>query len=298
MDQAPLYSRYKKSSQMKKHLYSALLLVFSVQLGYAQMENIKLSESTVINRVYAGLKSNLIFPTDTLQVIPQATFRIGTLLTQRISNTFFVESQAFMQVSNFTPVVSIPTFELIAKLNDKVQIRAGQLITPTTTLRPNPTTWQSQVETYAQSRITGPRPGANIRYVDKNLLLEYGIHNQAGLWANHMKVAYKKVWLAGYLLTNGDYFVATKITNSKVDFLANYSSALNETATSFFYNFTPRYTLYTDLNYKHETDKTDVARLGLRSYYEKTEYHVRGFFGLEYDFIPRLITAQFFIHLH
>lgn len=283
---------------MKKKLYLSFIFAVLTQLSYAQMQNIKLSESTIINRVYAGFKSNIIFPTDTLQVIPQASFRIGTLLTQRISNTFFVESQAFMQVANYTSVISIPTFELVAKLNDKVQIRAGQLITPTTTLRPNPTTWQSQVETYAQTRITGARPGANIRYVGPNLLLEYGIQNHAGIWANHFRVDYKKVWLAGYILTNGQYFIATKITNNKVDFVANYSSTLNESATSFFYNFTPRYTLYTDLNYKHKTDKTDVARLGLRSYYEKTEYHIRGFFGLEYDFIPRLITAQFFIHLH
>jgi hypothetical protein len=283
---------------MKKCHFLSLIFIVSTQLSYAQMQNIKLSESTVINRVYAGLKSNLIFLTDTLQVIPQASFRIGTLLTQRISNTFQVESQAFIQLANYSTVLSIPTFELIAKLNDKVQLRIGHLITPTTTLRPNPTTWQSQVETYAQTRITGAKPGANIRYAGPNLLLEYGIHNHAGVWANHFRVDYKKVWLAGYVLANGEYFIATKITNNKVDFVANYSSVLNESATSLFYNLTTRYTLYTDLNYKHGTGTTDIAHLGVRSYYENTDYHVKGFFGIGYDIVPKLITAQFFIHLH
>ncbi len=283
---------------MKINPLGPLLWLFVVLPGYAQMENIKLTESTTINRVYAGLKSNLVFPTDTLQVIPLASLRVGTLLTQRLSNTFLIESQAFVQVANYAPVLSVPTFELIAKLSDKVQIRAGQLITPTTTLRPNPTTWQSQVETYAQSRITGPRPGANIRYVTPTLLLEYGLHNHNGQWANHFRVDYKKLWVAGYVLNNGEYFLATKFTNSKVDFVANYSSELNESATSLFYNFNPQYTVYTDLNYRHETGTTDVVRLGFRSYYENTDYHTRGFFGLEYDFVPRLITAQFFIHLH
>lgn len=283
---------------MKKKLYPYFIIVVCAQPGFAQIQNIRLSESTVINRVYAGFKSNLVFPTDTLQVIPQATFRIGTLLTQQISKTFLIESQAFIQVANYTPVISVPTFELIAKINDKVQLRVGQLITPTTTLRPNPTTWQSQVETYAQSRITGARPGANIRYVTPTLLLEYGLHNHDGVWGNHFRIDYKKLWLAGYVLNDGAYFMAAKFTNNKVDFVANHSSALDETATSLFYNFTSRYTVYTDLNYKHEPAVVDVARLGVRSYYEDTDYHVRGFFGVEYDFVPRLISAQFFIHSH
>lgn len=283
---------------MKKDICPYLLVILCAQPCFAQIENIRLSESTVINRVYAGFKSNLVFPTDTLQVIPQATFRIGTLLTHQISNTFLIESQAFMQVANYSPVLSVPTIELIAKLNDKVQLRVGQLITPTTTLRPNPTTWQSQVETYAQSRITGPRPGANVRYVTPNLLLEYGFHNHNGIWGNHFRIDYKKLWLAGYILNNGAYFVAAKFTNSKIDFLANYSSALEEIATSLFYNITPHYTVYTDLNYQPEAAVVNVARLGVRSYYENSDYHLRGFIGVEYDLIPRLISAQFFIHLH
>jgi len=255
--------------------------------GFTQMENMQLNDYTTANKLYAGFYSKLQVPVDSLRTSATASVRLGALITQRFTNVFLLEAQAVVQFNSDKTINALPAFEFITKFSDKLQLRAGVLVTPTTTVRPNPVTWQQQSETYAQSRIIGSRPGVMLRYAPtKDLFLAYAFHNHAGEWANHLRIDYKKLRAAGYLRLDGQYFTAMKYINERFDLCANYSSEQNEAASSLFVNVTKRYALYCDGNYRVNLEKNEVLKFGARSYFDSAEKHLRGFFALEYD--PRL----------
>jgi hypothetical protein len=219
--------------------------------------------------------------------------RLGALITQRFTNVFLLEAQAVVQFNSDKTINALPAFEFITKFSDKLQLRAGVLVTPTTTVRPNPVTWQQQSETYAQSRIIGSKPGVMLRYAPtKDLFLAYAFHNHAGEWANHLRIDYKKLRAAGYMRLDGQYFAAMKYINERFDLCANYSSEQNEAASSLFVNVTKRYSLYCDGNYRVNLEKNEVLRFGARSYFDSADKHLRGFFAVEYDARMRMIGGQ------
>ena len=278
---------------MRKAVVITLLLSVHSLAGYGQMENIQLNEYTTANKLYAGFYSKLQVPVDSLRTTANASVRLGALITQRFTNVFLLEAQAVVQFNSDKTINALPAFEFITKFSDKLQLRAGVLVTPTTTVRPNPVTWQQQSETYAQSRIIGSKPGVMLRYAPtKDLFLAYAFHNHAGEWANHLRIDYKKLRAAGYVRLDGQYFAAMKYINERFDLCANYSSEQKEAASSLFVNLTKRYTLYCDANYRVNLEKNEVLKVGARSYFDGAEKHLRGFFAVEYDARMRMIGGQ------
>jgi hypothetical protein len=278
---------------MRKAMAIAFVVSMHSLVGYGQMENIQLNDYTTANKLYAGFYSKLLVPVDSLRTSASASVRLGALITQRFTNVFLLEAQAVVQFNSDKTVNALPAFEFITKFSDKLQLRAGVLVTPTTTVRPNPVTWQQQSETYAQSRIIGSKPGVMMRYAPtKDLFLAYAFHNHAGEWANHLRIDYKKLRAAGYVRLDGQYFAAMKYINERFDLCANYSSEQKEAASSLFVNLTKRYSLYCDGNYRVNLEKNEVLKVGARSYFDSTEKHLRGFFALEYDARMRMIGGQ------
>jgi hypothetical protein len=218
---------------------------------------------------------------------------LGALITQRFTKVFMLETQAVVQFNSDKTINALPAFEFITKFSDKLQLRAGVLVTPSTTVRPNPVTWQQQSETYAQSRIIGSKPGVMLRYAPtKDLFLAYAIHNHSGEWANHLRIDYKKLRSAGYMRLDGQYFAAMKYINERFDLCANYSSEQKEAASSLFVNLNKRYSLYCDGNYRVSLEKNEVLKFGARSYFDSPEKHIRGFFAIEYDARMRMVGGQ------
>jgi len=259
----------------------------------AQVENIQLNDYTTANKLYAGFYSKLQVPVDSLRTSAFASIRLGALITQRFTKVFMLETQAVVQFNSDKTINALPAFEFITKFSDKLQLRAGVLVTPTTTVRPNPVTWQQQSETYAQSRIIGSKPGVMLRYAPtKDLFLAYAIHNHSGEWANHLRIDYKKLRAAGYMRLDGQCFAAMKYINERFDLCANYSSEQDEAASSLFVNLTKRYSLYCDGNYRVILEKNEVLKFGARSYFDSPEKNIRGFFAMECDARMRMVGGQ------
>ena len=278
---------------MRKLFFIALAATLQSLVGYGQIENIQLNDYTTANKLYAGFYSKLQVPIDSLRTSASASVRLGALITQRFTNVFLLEAQAVVQFNSNNTVNALPAFEFITKFSDKLQLRAGVLVTPTTTVRPNPVTWQQQSETYAQSRIIGSKPGVMLRYApSKELFLAYAFHNHSGEWANHLRIDYRKLRVAGYMRLDGHYFAGLKLTNDRLDLCMNYSSEQKEAASSVFVNLTERYTLYCDGNYRVEAENNEVLKFGARSYFNSPEKHARGFFALEYDARMRMFGGQ------
>ena len=283
---------------MKKAIPFLVAWMLHAFAANAQMENIQLNDYTTANKLYAGFYSKLFVPIDSLRTSAEASVRLGALITQRFTKVFMLEAQAVVQFNSNKTINALPAFEFITKFNDKLQLRAGVLVTPTTTVRPNPVTWQQQSETYAQSRIIGSKPGAMLRYSPtKDLFLAYAIHNHSGIWANHLRIDYKKLRAAGYMRLDGKYFAAMKYINERFDLCANFSSEQQEAAGSVFVNLNKRYTLYTDANYRMNAQKNEVLKFGARSYFDSAEKHLRGFFAVEYDVNMRVVSGQFMLNV-
>ena len=278
---------------MRREMFITLVLTLRLFAGIAQIENIQLNDYATANKLYAGFYSKLQVPVDSLRTSASASVRLGALITQRFTNVFMLETQAVVQFNSNNTVNALPAFEFITRFSDKLQLRAGVLVTPTTTVRPNPVTWQQQSETYAQSRIIGSKPGVMLRYAPtKDLFLAFAFHNHSGEWANHLRIDYKKLRVAGYMRLDGKYFAGAKFINDRLDVCANYSSEQQEAASSVFVNLTKRYTLYCDGNYRVSLEKNEVLKFGARSYFDSAEKHLRGFFALEYDARMRMFGGQ------
>ena len=281
----------------------SLLLIFLIAIAnstQAQLENISLSPNTSVSKAYVGLRSDIKALTDTSNtpIKTMASIRIGFVVKHDLNKSFAFEAQSALQHSNSLNTISIPAFELIYKMNSAFQIRAGQLVTPTTTTRPMPVSWQSQVETYAQSRIIGARPGLMLRYTfSPNLFVVSSLHYQNNRWAPHARIDYKKHRLAGYFENNSSYFISFKSTIKKFESIFNFNKVNEELAGSVFYSINPRFTFFTDVNRKMILNQSDVWVLGFRSHFKADKYPVAGFFGMQYDFIQKYILGQFFIHL-
>ncbi len=284
------------------HVLLYLLLFFyffNSILVQAQIENVVLSPNTVVNKAYFGLLSNITVLTDSsnVPIITMGSVRMGLLVNHTINKRFAIESQAALQFSNKN-IISIPAFEFLYKLNSSLQIRAGHLVTPTTTTRPNPITWESQVETYTQSRIIGSRHGASLRLkISPDWFVATSLHYQNTTWATHLRIDYKTHRLAGYYQKDANYFISLKSSVNKFENIINFNSIQNELATSIFFKLTERFTIYSDCNRKFKLEQTDILILGLRSYFKANKLPIAGFFGMHYDFIQKSLSGEFFIHI-
>ena len=256
----------------------------------------------MINKLYTGLYARTRIPVDSLVLTNQISYRVGVLATQELGSIFSISTQAALDIENDRDLVSITDFELITRITSEIQLRIGSLTTPNTLIRPNPITWQSQSETYAQSRIIGGRPGVLAIYRPSSEWgFTYGYHFQDDEWASHARIDYRNLKIGGYYQNDGEYFAVADYDTEKIKVTANYSSFFNEFATSVFYHVTDRYTLYTDTNFlesddAESNDVTSVARLG-GSYFENEQIHLSGFLALEYDFATELFSAEIFISL-
>ena len=288
---------------IKHRMNFSLLLIFLIAFVnslQAQIENISLSPNTFVSKAYVGLRSDIKALTDTsnIPIKTMASVRIGLVIKQDLNKYFAFEAQSALQHSNSLNTISMPAFELIYKMSSAFQIRAGYLVTPTTTTRPNPVTWQAQVETYAQSRIIGSKPGLMLRYTfSPNLFVVSSLHYQNNRWAPHARIDYKKHRLAGYYENNSSYFISLKSTIKKFESIFNFNKVNEELACSVFYSINPRFTFFTDVNRKMMLNQSDVWVLGFRSHFKADKYPVAGFFGMQYDVIQKYLLGQFFIHL-
>lgn len=289
-----------KTDQIKfkiSTITSCVLLTFSSVFG--QIENIYIDKRTNIDKIYAGLYSKLEASTDSFAFEDKVSFRVGARATHKLNSIFSVNAQAAMQIENNKEPLPIMAYTLITRVTSRVQLRAGSFPTPNTLFRPDPITWQGQTESYSQSRIVAARPGALLAYsVNGNQSINLGYHYQNDQWASHASVDLGNFGLAGWVQNDGEYFGLIDYQNKEIKTTLNYSSNRDEYTNSLFYSISEQYSVYSDINYRTDLKKTEVFRLGVRSYFENKAVHLKGFIALQYDFYTHLASLQFLIHLH
>ncbi len=273
-------------------------LIFGHYQCASQIKDIKVGDDLIVTKLYGGVNSKIIVPTDSLTTTNDVSFRVGAELTMNLSSTFTLKSLGVSQANSGRSTGAIATFEFVTKIHEALQLNVGLLPGPTTKLRPNPVTWQGHTELYAQSRLTGTEPGAVLKFDPKGkLFFSYGLLNQNEVWTSKARVVIGDINLAGFYQTDDEYFAVVDYTKGKFKVVTNYSSQFEELAFGCFVPVKESIIIYTDVNYLFNKDRSDVTRFGIRNHFEHANIPIRGFFALEYEFEGQYFTTQLMIHL-
>ncbi len=265
----------------------------------AQMTNIRLGDSLEVSRLYMGVSSRLVVSTDSLDTSNDATFRAGAEVSLDLSKAFVLKALGVVQGNSNRPTGSIATFEFIGRFHPKLQMNVGLLPGPVTKLRPNPVSWQSQTELYAQSRLVGTKPGAVLKFnAAKKLFMSYGIFKQEGLWTSQARFKWDKLNFTGFYRKDKEYLMALDYTVGGFNMIVNYASEFDELALGAFVPLAPKWTTYLDVNYLLDEDQSSIGALGIRRHFDHTTTPLAGFFGLEYEFKSQTFFLQLIIHLN
>lgn len=283
---------------MKFFRILAVFEIIAMSCAQAQMSNIYQDEQFSISRIYAGVNSTTIFPTDSIGSYADINFRLGLRSALTFSERMVLKTWGAIQMSKNQPVAGFNSFELMILPVKNLSWHFGLIATPTTVLRPNPTTWESHVETRAQRTIIPGRPGTKLTYVmNSNANLTYGYFNHNGQGAHHLNVTVWQWSIAGYRLNNDYYFTAIEFRSSRLENIITYSSE-EELASSSFVKVKGEISLVLDGQYALDKKELLFFQTGIRKYISAASVHLSGFFGLSYDWTSQLVIGQIFMNLN
>lgn len=281
---------------MKKCLlFLSLTIVWST--CSAQITKIDIDDNFTLDRVYLGLNTWTGIKFDELSNSNFVSLQTGIMISNKLSPTLRIRSFGAIRFENNEEISGFSAYEIIFTPHKNLAIHIGAMTTPTTELRPNPTTWQSQAETNAQSKIIGGRTGIKLRYnLDSKSAISYGVFNHNGALAHHVKFKYNKLSVAGYLESDF-FFTAVEYQSKKINTTITYLYN-KELSASLFYDFSNQYSFLLDLEYNFLTERMIKTNVGLRKYYTSKTSPIRGFFVLSYDPVfDNILKGGFMIHI-
>lgn len=281
---------------MNKYILFFNLLFIAINCN-AQITDIELTDNLKIDRVYLGLVSNTGVKTTNFEMDNNASLQSGLMLTYSLSQKIRLRAFGVLKFQSSELTQGFTSYEIIYDIFENISWHFGTVSTPTTELRPNPTTWESQSETNAQSKIIGGRTGTKINFrLTPNLKISYGLFNHNGIWANHLKFNYKFIKIAGFIEKNKTFLVLdieTKRIGSTITFEPNH-----QLSKSIFVNFNNGFSLLLESEYSIIKEKVSYANIGLRKYFISSNKTLKGYFSIGYSPIEsNQITGSFAIHI-
>lgn len=281
---------------MKKCL-TFFFFILVTSICSAQITKIDISDDFTLDRVYLGLDTQTGIKFSDLSNTNFVSLQTGIMMSGRLSPKVRIRSFGAMRFDRNEKISGFSAYEIIVTPLKKLAIHIGAMTTPTTELRPNPTTWQSQVETNAQSKIIGGRTGIKAKYnLGSKSSISYGVFNHNGDVAHHIKFKYYKLSVATYLESNF-FFTAVEFQSKKISTTITYLNN-KELAQSLFYNFSNQYSILLESEYNFLIEKIIRTNIGLRKYYASKKIPIRGFFVLSYDPVfDNIIQGGFMIHI-
>nr|WP_298789752.1 hypothetical protein [uncultured Allomuricauda sp.] len=273
------------------------LLISSIltESCHAQIENISIGEEVTMDRLYAGLLSTTGFFGEESGNSNLSSIQLGARIHHWIvPGKLKIRSFGVVQFIENRDTKYFKNYEVIFTPKENFAVHLGSMATPTTELRPNPVTWQSQVVTNAERLIPGGKPGLKIRYdFTNNLGLTLGIHNSENKATPHLKISYKQFEVSGFL-KDDKLFSAAKLRYQNGYLIATKSD--NSIAISSIIPYSKEYRFYIDLSYSKEGQDLTFGEFGFRRYFP-TDHLIKGFLSLNYNSRFKGIQGGLFIHI-
>lgn len=281
---------------MNKYSFFFCILFISINC-ISQINDIELSDNLELNRVYLGLVSNSGVNMTNFEMDNNTSLQSGLMLTYSLSQVVRLRSFGVLKFESSEQTQGFTSYEVIYDIFENITWHFGTVSTPATELRPNPTTWESQTETNAQSKIIGGRTGTKINFrLSQNLKITYGLFNHNGIWANHLKINYKFIKIAGYIEKSKTFLaldIDTRRINSTLTFEPN-----NQFSQSIFVNFNKGFSLLLESEYSMIKEKMCYSNIGFRKYFSNSNLRLKGYFLIGYSTIDNnQVTGSFAIHI-
>ncbi len=286
---------YPHTSLLHFQKLTFLMLLFIGINGKAQIENIPISKEVTVDRLYIGLLTNTGLFDHTTDLHNFSSVQFGTRVRiALLPKRFYIRSFGVLTKTQGQTLQILRSYEAILIPSEKISIHLGVMATPTTEIRPNPTTWQSQIETNAEKTIIGGRPGIKFKYnFGEEFIVSYGIHNHDADLVNHLKVEYKQLVFSSFVDHNG-VFIAAKWKFQNGNLLATGS---RDTITfSTVMPIAPHYRFYADSAYSKALRKHTYFEMGLRRHFRE-DGPLKGFLSLGYNHPLKSVQGSFFIHI-
>jgi hypothetical protein len=285
-----------------KQLCLVLFLLTYTENSTAQIQNIPISDHVTIDKLYTGILTKSQVSTDSLYSYNQTTFRVGVFIKYRLNKKIYINAFDLVRLSNGATattgsIASNNSFEIVYTPGSALSIFVGPGTTLTTEMRPNPTTAESQVETFTQSQVIGGgRLMTKVKYVfGSGIILGGGFSYFHNTLAKHLNFAYHGFRLA-YYIENGSHFFATDARTKFVDYTITYKQSQN-ISTSVFLKFSHQWTPYVDISLGTKSDDVIFFEAGLRKGFSNAAFYTGGFVGLTYNYISKTISGNLFMHL-
>tara|TARA_R110002049_G_scaffold14303_1_gene60608 strand:- start:1187 stop:2107 length:921 start_codon:yes stop_codon:yes gene_type:complete len=282
-------------SIMNKYILLFGILFTSISCN-AQITDIELTENIKLDRVYLGLVSNTGANTTDFEMNNTVSLQSGIMLTYSLNQKVKLRSFGVLKFESNEQTKGFTSYEMIYDISDNINWHFGTVSTPSTELRPNPTTWESQSETNAQSKIIGGRTGTKINFrLNPIFKISYGLFNHNGTLANHLKFEYKFIKIAGFTESNKTFLILaidTKRINSTLTIEPNH-----QFSKSIFINFNRDLSLLLESEYSMIKEKINYGNIALRKYFSSSNKRLKGFLSIGYSPIGNnQITGSIAIH--
>lgn len=270
------------------------VLLLAMSYSNAQIKNIPIGKEVKIENLYAGLLSytslsseNSLGKTSSIQLGVRARFEL-------LPNTFSFRTFGVFKSSEGQGLQFFKSFESILNINKTTTLHFGLMATPATKLRPNPTTWESQVETNAERTILGGRKGIKINHqINSELQATYGFHKHKNAYAHHLRVAYKQLSVVTYV-EKRQLFTAMKWNYNKGGLV--FTRFDQNTSLSSIVPISINYRFYADIEYNGHQKSLTYLELEIRRHFSE-KHLIKGFVSLSYNYDLKGFEGGLFIHI-
>ena len=289
-------STNKKTNKMKK---MCILLICMITMNLsAQIMDSKVNDQILIDRIYAGSLSSVMFPVDSMCALGGTNIRVGAMATYTPASWISLSAWALLQAEGSSSLWSAQQLYMTLRPTKKLTIQLGSMASVPTEMRPHPVSGAGQFETWTTSQIPAGGLGVKAKYqLTPNFQLSSGVVMRKNKPEYSLKVGYKHVqlgvWYSSVDTTAG---IAASINWRRL--VTTWVYKPNQTIASMWViKISKKYdmSLYADMGYDFQKKQLVRGEWGVLKTFDSK--WIDGLFGLGYRHEARSIAGYLFIHL-
>lgn len=281
---------------MKKILL-VLIAFFAISEVRAQIENIKVDSTIIINSAYAGLLAGSDFSQNSLSFSKSSSVRVGFKATYSPTKWLSFVTIDVYQINEQANVKTMNQFWTKIDLG-KICFETGFVPALASETRPMLTTADAQFESWTEMTIPGGALGAKIKYnFDKKTYVGIGIAQRNNEPEYHLKYSSSPLKLSVYYSEFNQKFgssVAVKtgrIYNSTVyNADQNFSNFIS-------FKLNPKNDIDFYFDGKYDLKVKEIANIETGFLKNFSGKYLKGFFGLCYCYEIKVVRGYLFVHI-
>lgn len=290
-----------------KKLFLIIAMVAISLCSFAQITNIypvksaidgTIDSTIVINRIYAGSLSEMMFSADSLYASGVTGFRVGAMATYQPTKWLAFKGCGMVQLRTGSPTLTAQ--HLWVKLNPtrKFSIELGNMSTIPSEQKPHPVSSDGQFETWTESQIPGVAINTKLKYqCTQNFQIASGIALRNNMPEYSARMIYKKVQLSGwYSEINKKFGTALTLNFNRV--YNTFAWKQDQVISNFIcvkFGKKKDYQIYSDNGYDLLASKLVRSETGVLKTFDSP--YIKGLFGLGYQQETNTINGYIFVHL-